>query len=127
MIEGLYEQLITQLVLQQINDVNKDTFFINKTTIDKEEASLILSQHLSKTIRNALNLISGDKQIERQIEIANKIILLLKEELKNEEFNGDLIEIEGEILKAVFSKVDAHFTDINLYLKGNYTLYKINS
>ena len=28
-----------------------------------------------------------------------------------------MIAIEGEILKAVFSKVDAHFSDINLHLK----------
>lgn len=43
--------------------------------------------------------------------------MFLKEELKKEEFNNDLISIEGEILKAVFTKVDAHFSDFDLHLK----------
>ena len=41
----------------------------------------------------------------------------LKEELKREEFENDLIETEGKILKAVFTKVDNHFTDLDLHLK----------
>jgi hypothetical protein len=44
------------------------------------------------------------KILETQIEIANKIILFLKEELKKEEFLDDLIETEGKILKAVLQE-----------------------
>jgi superfamily II DNA or RNA helicase len=115
--QGIYEELVTKLVSQKLESVNKDLFFINKSKLDKEEASTLLSNHLALTIKNALNFIKGDNQIEVQIEIANKIILFLKEELKKEEFNNDLITIEGEILKAVFTKIDAHFTDFNLHLK----------
>lgn len=115
--QGIYEELVTKLVAQQLDSIDKSTFLINKTHIDKEEASAILSKHLSQTIQNALNYIKGDEQIENQIKIANKIILLLKEELKKEEFENDLVSIQGEILKAVFTKIDAHFTDLNLYLK----------
>jgi len=115
--QGIYEQLVTQLVSQKINELNKDAFYINKAIIDKEEASTFLANHLSRTIKTALNFIKGENQLEIQIEIANKIILFLKEELKKEEFTDDLIALEGEILKAVFSKVDAHFTDFNLHLK----------
>jgi superfamily II DNA or RNA helicase len=117
MIEGIYEELVTQLVAQKINQINKGSFYVNKSILDKEEASSILSKHLSQTIKNALNYIKGENQIELQIEIANKIIILLKEELKKEEFDNDLIEIEGQILNAVFSKVDSHFSDLNLHLK----------
>lgn len=117
MIDGIYEELVTQLVSQKINDLDKDRFYINKSFLDKEEASMVLSKHLSQTIKNALNYIKGDNQVETQIEIANKIILFLKEELKREEFKDDLVATEGTILKAVFSKVDAHFSDINLHLK----------
>lgn len=115
--EGIYEELVTKLVSQKIDNLNKENFYINKALIDKEEASILLSKHLSQTIKVALNYLKGENQIELQIEIANKIINLLKDELKKEEFVGDLIEIEGEILKAVFSKVDAHFSDIDLHLK----------
>ena len=73
--------------------------------------------HLAQTIKKAMNFVKGENQIELQIEIANKIISFLKDQLKKEEFDNDLIDIEGEILKAVFTKVDAHFSDINLHLK----------
>jgi len=115
--EGIYESLVTQLVAQKLDNLNRDVFYVNTTVIDREEASLILSKHLSETIRNALNFVKGDKQLELQIAIANKIILFLKEEFKKEEFTNDLISIEGRILHAVFSKVDAHFSDFNLHLK----------
>jgi superfamily II DNA or RNA helicase len=115
--QGIYEELVTQLVAQKINELKKDAYYINKTPIDKEEASSLLSQHLSRTIKHALEYVKGENQIEHQIDIANKIILFLKEELNREEFSNDLIEVEGELLKAVFTKVDAHFSNFDLHLK----------
>ncbi|MDI1233654.1 MAG: DEAD/DEAH box helicase family protein [bacterium] len=115
--QGIYEALVTQLVTQKINELDKDAYYVNKTTIDKAEASTILSQHLSQTIKHALEFVKGEKQVEVQIDIANKIILFLKEELKREEFSNDLIKVEGEILKAVFTKVDNHFSNFDLRLK----------
>jgi superfamily II DNA or RNA helicase len=115
--QGLYEELVTKLINFKINELDKDTFQVKRTSIDKAEAAQLLSQHIGKTIRHAFTLIKGDDAVEIQIEIANKIILFLKEELKKEEFEDDLIETEGKILKAVFTKVDAHFTDLDLHLK----------
>jgi superfamily II DNA or RNA helicase len=115
--QGIYEELVTQLVAQKINELGKDAYYINKAPIDKEEASSLLAQHLSKTIKHALEYIKGEHQIEQQIEIANKIILFLKDELNKEEFSNDLIDVEGELLKAVFTKVDAHFANFDLHLK----------
>jgi superfamily II DNA or RNA helicase len=115
--QGIYEELVTQLVSNKINELNKEKYYINKSKIDKEEASIIISRHLSKTIKGALDLLKGAQQIEHQIEIANKIIQFLKIELKDNNFEKDLIESEGEILKAVFTKIDAHFSDLDLHLK----------
>ncbi|GGE25466.1 DUF3427 domain-containing protein [Psychroflexus planctonicus] len=115
--EGIYEELVTQLVSQKLEYIDKNEFFVNKSVLDKEEASSILSKHLAQTIKNALNYVKAEDKIGAQIEIANKIILFLKDELKKEEFENDLIAVEGEILKAVFTKVDAHFSDFNLHLK----------
>jgi len=117
MIEGIYEELVTQLVTQKIAEIDNNTFYINKSVLDKEEAASILAKHLSSTIKNALNYVKGEGQIQTQITIANKIILFLSEELNKDDFNDDLIAAEGEILKAVFSKIDAHFSDIKLHLK----------
>ena len=115
--QGLYEELVTKLINYKLNELDKDTFQVKKTPIDKAEAAQILSQHIGKTIRHAFTLIKGEDVLEAQIEIANKIILFLKEELKKEQFEDDLIETEGKILKAVFTKIDAHFTDLDLRLK----------
>ncbi len=65
----------------------------------------------------ALNLISGDNSIEKQIELSNKIISLLKTELKVEDFDEDLISTEAKILSAIFSKIDARFSDFEKHLK----------
>lgn len=115
--QGIYEELITKLVAHKINELDKNAYHLNKTKIDKVEASIILAKHLSSTIKRAFDLISGENQLELQIAIANKIIQFLKEELNKEDFNNDLIEVEGEILKAVFTKVDAHFSNFDLHLK----------
>lgn len=115
--QGLYEELVTKLINYKLNELDKDTFQVKKTSIDKAEAAQLLSQHIGKTIKQAFNLIKGEDVLENQIEIANKIIVFLKEELKREEFEDDLIETEGKILKAVFTKVDNHFTDLDLHLK----------
>ncbi len=115
--QGLYEELVTKLISYKLNELDKDTFQVKKTSIDKTEAAHLLSHHIGKTIRQAFSLIKGEDILDTQIEIANKIILFLKEELKREEFEDDLIETEGKILKAVFTKVDAHFTDLDLHLK----------
>lgn len=117
MTEGIYEQLVTKLISQKLEQLDHDKFFVNKSIIDKTEASNILASHLSKTIQTALGFIKGENQIENQINVVNKIILFLKNELIHEDFSGDLISTEGEILNAVFSKIDSHFSDLNLHLK----------
>lgn len=115
--QGIYEEIVTQLISNKLNDLDKETYFIKEVKIDKEEASTILSQHLSKTIKYAFSIIKGDNILEHQIDIANKIIKFLKEELRKEEFDDDLINVEGKILKAVFTRIDAHFADLDLHLK----------
>ncbi len=115
--QGLYEQLINKLISSKLNNLDRDAFYIKETAIDKNEASRILSQYLSDVIRFALNLISGDDSIEKQIEVSNKIIFLLRSELKDEDFDDDLIATEAKILSAIFSKIDARFSDFDKHLK----------
>src|SRR5690606_18816582 len=116
MIEGIYEQLITKLVTSKLEGLNAEQFYIKESSIDKEEAAQILSKHLNSTIGYALSLIKGEHAIENQIKIANKIIRILKDEIDNNLIEGDLVETEGRILKAVFEKTDAYFSDLELHL-----------
>ena len=52
--QGLYEELITKLVNYKINELDKNTFYIKKTAIDKAETAQLLSQHIGKTIQQVL-------------------------------------------------------------------------
>ncbi|MEM8520701.1 DUF3427 domain-containing protein [Flavobacterium sp. PL12] len=115
--QGIYEELVTKLVSFKLGELEKDNFQVKTTSIDKAEAAQLLSHHISGTLKHALTLIKGDDVIFKQIEIANKIILFLKEELQKQDFEDDLIITEGKILKAVFTNVDNHFTDLDLRLK----------
>ncbi len=115
--QGIYEELVTRLVTKKLETIDFNTFNIRTAKIDKEEAAHIISMHLANSIKSALNLLKGEHQIEKQIEIANQLINFLKEVLNTHDFMDDLIETEGRILKAVFSKIDAHYPDLDLYLK----------
>jgi superfamily II DNA or RNA helicase len=115
--QGLYEQLITKLISSKLETINKDQFFIKETIIEKSEAAKVLSHYVSEVSNTALGLITGDNIVERQIEVSNKIIRLLREELSDTDFNDDLISINGRILNAVFSKIDASFSDLDKHLK----------
>ena len=116
MISGLYESLVTQLIESRLRKLDNVNFFIEKTPIEKSEAVHYLSIHLSEVIKKALALVKGEKSLERQIKISNKILNVLQDELSEHEFSEDIVVSEGEILRAIFSKVDNEFTDLNLHL-----------
>ncbi|MBP6740947.1 MAG: DEAD/DEAH box helicase family protein, partial [Leptospiraceae bacterium] len=115
--QGLYEKLIDELISTKINTLDKNTFYIKENPIDRAEAARVLSQHLTEIIKIALSQISGEESLEEQIKLSNKIILLLKSELQEESFEEDIIATEGKILSAIFSKVDARFSDFEKHLK----------
>ncbi|MCF8254402.1 MAG: DUF3427 domain-containing protein [Bacteroidia bacterium] len=115
--QGIYEELVTKLISIKLGELDKNSYQYKLSKLDKEEASSVLSKHIAESINQALKLISGENSVQLQIEIANKIILYLKDELKREEFDENLIDTEGKILKAVFTKIDAHFSDLDLHLK----------
>jgi superfamily II DNA or RNA helicase len=117
MIPGIYEEIVTKLVKSKIEQLDPDKFYIKEVPIDKAEASELLTLRISQTIKYALNTLKGDNILEQQIEVANKIIYFLRDEIKSEEFTQDIIVTEGKILKAVFEKVDAHFSNLDLHLK----------
>jgi superfamily II DNA or RNA helicase len=117
MFNGIYEQLINKLIESKLKTVDREQFFVKESTIEKSEASKLLSQYLSEVINCALGLITDENSIEQQIEVSNKIILLLKDELKNIDFDDDLITINGTILNAIFSKLDSSVVNYEDHLK----------
>ena len=115
--EGLYEQLINQVVRSKLNSVENQRYFVNEKTIDKREASIVLSRYISNIIRIAFDQIRGEDKLEKQILISNRIIQLISRELNDDIFEEDLIQTEAKILTAIYSKTNADFTDFAKYLK----------
>lgn len=115
--QGLYEQLINKLVSTKLEELGRESYFISETSIDKNEAARIISNYLCDVIKIALNMYSGEKSIENQITLANKLIQLLINEFNEAEFDSDIISDEAKILSAVFSKIDAPFSNFEKHLK----------
>lgn len=114
---GLYEQLINKIITDKLESLDRNEYYIKESPIDKNEASKVLSQYLSEVILFALNTFTKEDSIERQIELSNKIILLLKSELDYVEFDEGLVPAKTKILSAIFNKLDARFSDFDKYLK----------
>jgi len=115
---GLYEQLITKLIANKLNSIDSDAFFIKSAKLDKVEASRYLSQYLAETIQFALSSFTDDNDCSiKQINLSNKIIQSLIEELPSLNFSENLIDNEGKLLQAIFSKFDSPFSDLNERVK----------
>jgi superfamily II DNA or RNA helicase len=114
---GLYEQLINTLIANKLSLMGDKAFHIKKSQLDKEEASRYLSLYLAETIKFALNEIKDDNKTLKQIELSNKIIQLLISELPSVDLTDNLIDNEGKILDAVFSKLDWPYGDFGNRIK----------
>lgn len=117
MIEGLYEQLINKIIASKLDLIDRDKYFVKQTLLDKEEASKYLSSYLSHIIKFALNILPKEDSLEEQINLANKIIILIRDELGEKEFDENLISTEGKILAAIFSKKDFPISNIDKHLR----------
>ncbi len=112
---GLYEQLVNKLVASKIESFERENYFIKSNAIDKQEASKVLSRYLIDVIQYGLSLVNGD--IEQQIEVSNKIIRLLRDEIKEDDFEEDIIDAQAKILTAIFKQLDSGIVDFNKHLK----------
>jgi superfamily II DNA or RNA helicase len=115
--EGIYEQLVTTLIRSRIDKLNTNDFFIREKKIDKSEAADIITLHLSQLIRFTLSLIKDEDSITKQIQIANRVIEYLNTELNIEDRKQDIIETSGNILKAVFTKINNPISDLDAHLQ----------
>ncbi|MDN3670712.1 DUF3427 domain-containing protein [Echinicola jeungdonensis] len=114
--EGIYESIITQLIKSKLEELNKDKYHIKTVSIDKEEAANLLANYLYEIVKKALSLYKHDHGLEKQLSLTNKLIFLIRDELDQVNFEGDLIATEGKMLKAIISKLNADFTDLDKHL-----------
>lgn len=105
---GIYEEIVNNKILKEIND---DNLIIGKEKLDAEDAKNILTQYIANITKIALKYIRDDyreseEYLLKQIEICNGIIDLLKENLQDEEFEDLKINESAEVLTYVYSKIN---------------------
>lgn len=109
--QGLYEAVINEDILKQLEALKEDEFIIDKENIDKEEAKVILSGYIERVIRRALNYIRDkekekDQKLIKQIEACNEIISILSKVSNEEDLKEYRIDERGEILTALYSRIN---------------------
>jgi len=117
MIEGVYEQLINQLISDEIESLPYNQYYIESVPLKRNDAALFLAQYFSKILQTTLGLLKEDKDsAANQIELANKLIQLLSSEIKNQGIEENLLLSEGKILKGVFSKINSPYADLEKHV-----------
>lgn len=114
---GIYEEIITKMVKEQLAKITPGTTFVKTDDIDREEASHLLTMHLSRLIRWALDRYSGKDEIADKLAFANKLVQWIKNELEHIDFEEGYESIEGKLLKGIFSQIDTNIVDYDRYLK----------
>lgn len=117
---GVYESLITDTLKEKLSVLDGNKYFVaNEKQLDKEEAIHFLTLHFTKAFKSALNLIKADKKnfVSRQIEITNKLLEYLSENISDYEFSEDLVADGGYILEGVLDKLNSDYKDVSLQLK----------
>ncbi|MCB0736270.1 MAG: DEAD/DEAH box helicase family protein, partial [Bacteroidetes bacterium] len=113
---GIYEQLINKLIRDELNSLDHQEFFIREKKVDQTEATKFLSNYLKNVIQIALNTITGENKVKDQIELVNKIISLIIDELNDQDFKDDLVDIKGSLLAAVIKKTNLSQSSIDDYV-----------
>ena len=69
---GIYEQLITQLLTSRLD---RERFYVGERQLEPAEAAVWLSRFLSRVLEYAVGSVTGEDQLQRQIELANQLLL----------------------------------------------------
>ncbi len=114
MIQGIYEQPLNKKLHEAIQELETKKYKITKEKIDKEEAHIILSKYVGEVVRKALEYIRDGKQkdykkeanVQYQIQLCNRIIKLLEENLEDQIFEEFKLVDTSELLLAIQSKIN---------------------
>lgn len=105
---GLYEQVINKIIAQELEGVNPKENTIKKSKLDKEESSKILAKYIAEIIEQGLEYVKDkNEKIHSQIELVNKLVSVIKEEIKDLEFDNYQVDERAEQLMALISNTNS--------------------
>ncbi|PKM58213.1 MAG: NgoFVII family restriction endonuclease [Firmicutes bacterium HGW-Firmicutes-3] len=114
---GIYEQLINEEIKQKIEELEILGDKAEKQPLDEEEAYIILSKYIEEVVRKALIFIREDRRKDRkdkrhmvyQIELCNRLIQLLSENLEEDAFNAYKVSETSELLLSIYSTLNSAY------------------
>ena len=114
---GIYEQLITQLVEQNLD---RETFYVGERSLENGEATSWLSRFLTRIIDIAMDSVpNGENRILEQINLANSVIEWLSDNIGDKELITDnLIDTQGKILTALLDKQNPVASSLPKYVES---------
>ena len=84
--DGLYEQVINNKLDTELAECTDK--FSTTASIDKAEASKVLSKYLTEVVEKGLdNIIDNGGDISSQVELVNKIVSVIKDETRESDFS----------------------------------------
>jgi HKD family nuclease len=116
--QGIYEEIISQLIQKKILDLDSQQFYIGTKILDPEEAAVYLSRYLNKVIYFAINNLKAEKRLDVGITLVNDIIRLVRDRFKLGEQDLNLLDVQGKLLTAIIDKTTCSHPDIAEYLKA---------
>jgi len=99
---GLYEHLIDTFLEEGLAEAARDDLKAQLRELDLGDSHTYLAQYLAAIIRKALGSISGVDGLNRQIELANRIIFLLAESAPASFEVANAKLLRAELLLAIF-------------------------
>ena len=129
--QGIYEELVTKLVAQKINELDKNAYHINKTKIDKSLtnfetmssnfASLsdsLTEINLKQTVKNLENTLANVDQIMEKLEAGEGSMgKLLKDEKMYQNFSAASKELE--LLLQDLRLYPTRYVNVSIFGKKN--------
>ena len=79
LIPGLYESLINEFIDAGMTEAASDRLLIETRALDSGDSHTYLAQYLAEHIRKAFTSFPQAERLERQLELANRILELLSE------------------------------------------------
>ena len=101
--DGLYEQVINNKLDTELAECTDK--LSTTASIDKAEASKVLSKYLTEVVEKGLdNIIDNGGDISSQVELVNKIVSVIKDETKESDFSEMSVAECAEQLLSLFDK-----------------------
>lgn len=102
---GLYEKVINEELDKALENASTQSAITD--SIDKAEASKLLTRYFSEVIEKGLdNIVDNGGDIQDQIELINKLVTTIQMETKQEEFSTLAVAKRAEQLLALVYKTD---------------------